>query len=230
MKTTMFKKLSLGLASLFLSTQIFASGGLMHLDSANNDVHNEKSLQNGAKLYFNYCSGCHSIEYMRYQRISDDLNIEPKLVEENFIFTNQKIKQLVKSSISKHNAVGWFGANPPDLSLTARSRGVDWIYSYLRGFYPDDSSQFGVNNHILVGTSMPDVLANKKASMSEADFNSEIRDLTNFLDYVSEPIQLQRGQIGKNVLIFLAILLLLSFLLKKEYWQDVKYGHWRVKD
>ncbi len=223
------QKITLCTSVLLVSSSVFASIGAK-LENANTDINNLKSLQNGAKIYFNTCSGCHAIEFMRYQRIADDLQIDAKLVKENFIFTSQKLGQTVKSAMPKAFGVQAFGASPPDLSLTARSRGIDWIYSYLKGFYPDASRPFGVNNHILGGASMPDVLVNHRLELSPAKFDSEVRDITNFLDYVSEPIQLKRPGMGVSVLIFLALLLIFSYLLKKEYWRDVKYGQWRAKN
>lgn len=217
------------LAILALGTTI-AAGTNVALNKANNDIHNEASLQNGAELFMNYCNGCHSIKYMRYGRLAKDLNIDTKLLKENFIFAGQKVGEEIVSAMPANDAVAWFGVVPPDLSLTARSRGVDWIYSYLGAFYPDNTRPFGVNNRVLHGVSMPDVLAARKATLGTEKFDNELRDITNFLDYVSEPIQLKRTSIGVNVLIFLVILLVFSYLLNKEYWQDVQYGHWRAKD
>ena len=228
MMINILKKITLTLSLLLITGSIFASSNAK-LSHANTDINNIISLQNGAKLFFNYCSGCHAIEFMRYQRIADDLKIDPTLVKKDFMFTNKKIAQTISTAMRPDDAINWFGAVVPDLSLTARSRGIDWIYSYLRGFYLDSSRPFGVNNHILIGASMPDVLSNRKKKLSQAEFDSDISDITNFLDYVSEPIQLQRKNIGINVLIFLTILLILSYLLKKEYWKDVKYGQWKAK-
>jgi ubiquinol-cytochrome c reductase cytochrome c1 subunit len=123
----------------------------------------------------------------------------------------------------------WFGLNPPDLSLIARSNGVDYIYTYLKSFYKDDSRPFGVNNKVLIGSSMPDVLSELRLSQSEKEFDKNVRDITNFLDYVGEPAKIIRTKIGYYVLGFLFVLLIFSYLLKKEYWKDVKYGKWRQK-
>lgn len=217
------------LASLFVFANANASSAV-HLDSANTDIHNQKSLQNGAQLFMNYCSGCHSIAFMRYNRIGKDLNIPADEVRKNLMFNAQKSGETIVSSMSKEGAVRWFGATPPDLSLVARSKGTDWIYTYLRSFYQDKSRPFGVNNKVLVNASMPDVLWGLKQNKSKAAFDQDVRDITNFLDYVGEPAKLIRADIGYKVLGFLLILLVLSYLLKKEYWKDVKYGKWRVKD
>ncbi|SFV69088.1 ubiquinol cytochrome C oxidoreductase, cytochrome C1 subunit [hydrothermal vent metagenome] len=215
--------------TILLSINIFASTGI-HLEPANNDVHNQKSLQNGAKLYINYCMGCHSIKFMRFNRIADDLNISLNDVEKNFIWTGVKVGQPVKSSIDAQASKKWFGNTPPDLSLTARSRGTDWLFTYLKGFYKDESRPFGVNNHALKGVAMPDVLWKMKQDSTVAEFNSQVRDIVNFLDYVGEPIKIKRTQMGIKVLLFLLVLFILSYLLKKEYWKDVKYGKWRRRD
>lgn len=216
------------LIGLTISFNVLA-GGNIHLDPANTDIQDQKSLQNGAQLFMNYCSGCHSISFMRYNRIGKDLNISVADIEKNLMFGDKKIGDRVISSLSEEGAEVWFGATPPDLSLVARSKGTDWIYTYLRSFYADKSRPFGVNNKILVNASMPDVLWELKNSKSTEDFDQVVRDITNFLDYVGEPAKLVRIDLGYKVLGFLFILLILSYLLKKEYWRDVKYGKWKAK-
>lgn len=218
------------ISTSLISFSALASGDSIHLDLANTDINDQKSLQNGAQLFMNHCSGCHSISFMRYNRIGTDLNISEADVEKNLMFNSNKIGDTIVSSMSKEGAVGWFGATPPDLSLTARSRGTDWIYTYLRSFYKDSGRPFGTNNTVLENASMPDVLWYLKQSKSEQDFNQDVRDITNFLDYVGEPAKLVRVELGYKVLGFLFVLLILSYLLKKEYWKDVKYGKWRAKD
>lgn len=217
------------IASLTISFSILASSGTK-LDHANTNINDEKSLQNGAQLFMNYCSGCHSISFMRYNRIGKDLNLTNEYVEKNLMFSGNKIGDKVISSMSEKGAETWFGTTPPDLSLVARSRGTDWIYTYLHSFYKDKSRPFGVNNHILTNAAMPDILWKLKKNQSTEKFDSDVRDITNFLDYVGEPAKLVRVDLGYKVLGFLFILLLLSYLLKKEYWKDVKYGKWRAKD
>ncbi len=218
------------LAAMTISFNASASAGSVHLDSANTDISDQGSLQNGAKLFMNYCSGCHSISFMRYNRIGKDLNISDADVEKNLMFNGEKIGDNVVSSLSDAGAVNWFGTTPPDLSLVSRSKGVDWIYTYLHGFYKDESRIFGVNNHVLENASMPDVLWKLKQERSTEEFDQDVRDITNFLDYVGEPAKLVRVDLGYKVLGFLFILFVLSYLLKKEYWKDVKYGKWRAKD
>ena len=222
-------KIKLALASTLLSFNVFAAGDL-HLDHANSDISDTASLQNGAKLFMNYCSGCHAIGFMRYNRIAQDLNLSDSLVAEHLMFAGEKPGETITTAMPKEDAAKWFGTAPPDLSLVARSKGTDWIYTYLRGFYEDDSKVFGVNNKVLENASMPDALWSLKEKGSEAEFNQNVRDITNFLDYVGEPAKLIRTSLGIWVLLFLGVLLVLTYLLKKEYWKDVKYGIWRPRD
>ena len=222
-------KIKLALASTLLSLNIFAAGDL-HLDHANTDISDTASLQNGAKLFMNYCSGCHAIGFMRYNRIAQDLNLSDSLVAEHLMFAGEKPGETITTAMPKEGAAKWFGGTPPDLSLVARAKGTDWIYTYLRGFYEDDSKVFGVNNKVLENASMPDALWSLKEGKSEAEFDQDVRDITNFLDYVGEPAKLIRTSLGVWVLLFLGVLLVLTYLLKKEYWKDVKYGIWRPRE
>ena len=222
-------KIKLALASTLLSFNVFAAGDL-HLDHANTDISDTASLQNGAKLFMNYCSGCHAIAFMRYNRIAKDLNLSDSLVAEHLMFAGEKPGETITTAMPKEGAAKWFGGTPPDLSLVARAKGTDWIYTYLRGFYEDDSKVFGVNNKVLENASMPDVLWSLKEGKSEAEFDQDVRDITNFLDYVGEPAKLIRTSLGVWVLLFLGVLLVLTYLLKKEYWKDVKYGIWRPRE
>jgi len=222
-------KIKLALTSTLLSINVFAAGDL-HLDNANTDISDTASLQNGAKLFMNYCSGCHAIGFMRYNRIAQDLNLSDSLVAEHLMFAGEKPGETITTAMPKEGAAKWFGVTPPDLSLVARAKGTDWIYTYLRGFYEDDSKVFGVNNKVLENASMPDVLWSLKEGKSEAEFDQDVRDITNFLDYVGEPAKLIRTSLGIWVLLFLGVLLVLTYLLKKEYWKDVKYGIWRPRE
>ena len=222
-------KIKLILALTMLSFNVFAAGNL-HLDHANTDISDTASLQNGAKLFMNYCSGCHAISFMRYNRIAKDLSLSDSLVAEHLMFAGEKPGDTITTTMPKEAATKWFGGPPPDLSLVARSKGTDWIYTYLRSFYEDESKIFGVNNKVLENASMPDALWSLKKAKSEAEFNQDVRDITNFLDYVGEPAKLIRTSLGVWVLLFLSVLLVLTILLKKEYWKDVKYGIWRPRD
>ena len=167
---------------------------------------------------------------MRYNRIGADLGLSDELITENLMFAGNKPGETMVTAMPEGAASKWFGGVPPDLSLVARSKGTDWIYTYLRSFYNDEARIFGVNNKVLVNASMPDVLWSLREAQSEAEFDNSVRDITNFLDYVGEPAKLIRLQLGKWVLLFLGVLFILTYMLKKEYWKDVKYGVWRRRD
>ncbi len=217
-------------ASLTMASFNASAASKARLDHADTDIMDTVSLQNGAKLFMNYCSGCHAISFMRYNRIGKDLGLSDDLVKKNLMFAGNKTGEAITTSMPEDAAASWFGGVPPDLSLVARSKGTDWIYTYLRSFYDDESRAFGVNNTVLVNASMPDALWSLREAQSEAEFDNSVRDITNFLDYVGEPAKLIRLRLGKWVLLFLGVLFVLTYLLKKEYWKDVKYGIWRSRD
>ncbi|MEO1594845.1 MAG: cytochrome c1 [Pseudomonadota bacterium] len=232
-----------------------AAGGGAALDAANNDVGNTKSLQRGFKYFMNYCSGCHSAEYVRYNTIGAALQISDAELEQNLMFNAQRTFETINISMRSEDATAWLGQVPPDMSLIARSKGVDHIYSFLRGYYRDDKSATGWNNTVVKNVSMPHVLwelegVKAKAeshsdeaaaqvdghgasdspvfdvlaagSMSADEYDEAVRDIVNFLDFISEPMQLERTQIGVWVMAFLVIFFFLSLFLKKEIWKDVK--------
>jgi ubiquinol-cytochrome c reductase cytochrome c1 subunit len=223
------KSLALCFSLVALSLNALAASKV-NLDHADTDIMDRASLQNGAKLFMNYCSGCHAISFMRYNRIGSDLGLSDELVKQNLMFAGNKPGETMVTAMPEGAASKWFGGVPPDLSLVARSKGTDWIYTYLRSFYEDESRIFGVNNKVLVNASMPDALWSLKDTQSETEFDNSVRDITNFLDYVGEPAKLIRLQLGKWVLLFLGVLFILVYMLKKEYWKDVKYGVWRRRD
>jgi len=128
------------------------------LEAANVRLDDVASMQRGARLFFNYCSGCHSLEYLRYSRLAEDLNLDPKEVEKNFVFTGARIGDHALSHMPADKAAAWFGKAPPDLSLEARAKGSDWIYSYLKSFYLDPSRPLGWNNKVFANASMPNPL------------------------------------------------------------------------
>lgn len=238
------------LSFLLPSAALAAGGSAVPLDAANIDLHDKASLQRGAKLFMNYCFGCHSTQYQRYQRVADDIGIPVELMQENLIFTGAKVGELMENSVDDEQAAKWFGATPPDLTLVARVRGVDWIYTYLRSFYVDETRPFGVNNVVFPSVGMPHVLeelqgvptkkyetrlvdgeeksvftgeivVDGSGEMSTDEYDQAVRDLTNFLAYSAEPIALERQRLGYWVLGFLFVLLILSYFLKKEFWRDV---------
>ena len=214
------KKLIIAFLMAF-SSAAMAAGGNVKLDSANIDLADQASLQRGAKLYVNYCIGCHSLQFQRYQRMADDIGLTHDEVKENMMFAGGKIGDHMTSALDKEAAANWFGTAPPDLSVISRSRGVDWIYTYLRSFVPDEKRPFGVNNTVFKDVGMPHVMQNVQDSMSEEEFDGAMRDLTNFLSYVGEPIQLERKRLGVYVIAFLVFFTVLAYLMKKEYWKDV---------
>ncbi len=152
------KKLILGLFMTVLPALGLAASPTVSLDSVDADHTNKASLQRGAATYMNYCAGCHSMEYARYNRIADDLGIPEDLFLENLVFTGAKIGELIEIGMDKGQAEAWFGNAPPDLTLVSRVRGEDWLYSYLRAFYKDDSRPLGVNNAVFDNVGMPHVM------------------------------------------------------------------------
>lgn len=199
------------------------------LDKAPIDPTDLASLQRGAQLFLNYCSGCHSLKYIRYDTMAKDIgivdsngNVLDKAVKESFVFAGDKITDPILVAMRKQDAANWFGVAPPDLSLVARSRGADWLYSYLRAFYPDDRKPWGVNNRVFPDVAMPHVLYDLEKELSPKEYDASIADLVNFLSYVGEPNQIVRKHIGVWVLVFLGIFCVFAILLKREYWKDIK--------
>ncbi|NNF66464.1 MAG: cytochrome c1 [Gammaproteobacteria bacterium] len=238
------------LAVLLAPAAQAAGGDSGMLLTSPNDVGNTESLQRGAKNFVNYCLGCHSAEYVRYNRVASDLDINEADLAQNLMWTAEKAHQTIEVAMPADDAARWFGRTPPDLSLIARSRGVDWLYSYLKTFYVDEDARFGSNNVMLPGLSMPNVLwqleGDKEAIIEEQvdaegnkhdsivgfrqlsagtlnaeEFDQFVVDLVNFLDYMGEPIKLKRQSLGIRVIAYLLVFFLLALALKKEFWKDV---------
>ena len=215
------------------------------LEHADADIFDQLSVIRGAGYFADYCLGCHGLKQIRYSRISKDLRVsEPKL-RDLILFGDTKIHESVHTAMSEKTAETAFGVVPPDLSLITRSRGADWVYSYLRGFYDDQKRPFGVNNIIAPNVAMPNPLwplqgpqkpvldrvdgkleivgvePVSRGTMTPAEFDKAVNDIVNFLAYVAEPSALQRVPMGKFVIVFMLILTYLCYLLKKEYWKDV---------
>ncbi len=207
----------------FLPMMAFAAGGghNEHVEQAPINLQDKVSLQNGAKLFVNYCMGCHGMDYLRYGRMADDLGIPDDLVLEHLNFTSDKIGDPMKNGMRVEDGKQWFGAAPPDLTLAARHHSPDWVYSYLISFYEDDSRPYGYNNKVFPNVGMPHVMAGMQEELSEEAFKSNMGDIANFLTYAAEPMAPTRERIGVYVLVFLGILLIPAYLLKKEYWKDV---------
>lgn len=229
-----------------------AAGPAVQLQSSGADVANQASLQRGATLYMNYCLGCHSLQYVRYNALAAGLGLTDDQVAENLRFTGSSPHDQIRIAMPASDAAGWFGLAPPDLSLAARSRGADWIYTFLKSFYADPASRTtGANNKVLEGTAMPHVLWELQGiqeavyrqeigadgvahevfegfelatpgQLTPAEFDQAARDITAFLSWASEPMQLERQRLGIKVLLFLLILLVFSYLFYKELWKDVK--------
>jgi ubiquinol-cytochrome c reductase cytochrome c1 subunit len=225
-----------------------ASSGV-HLDKANNDLSDKESLKRGFNSYVNYCLGCHQLQYQRYNRTFADLGIEEADGIENYMYTGEKTGDHILNTMPAKEAAKWFGSAPPDLTLEARLRSPDWIYTYLRSFYIDKERPFGVNNAVFKDVGMPHVLQDLQGvatvtiskevdehgvehtvkhinpaqggSLSVEEYDVFVRDLTNFLEYVGEPNKLERKALGVKVLVFLFIFFIIAYLLKKEYWKDV---------
>jgi ubiquinol-cytochrome c reductase cytochrome c1 subunit len=249
----------------------------LELLEAKPDLNDKASLQRGARLFLNFCVSCHSASYMRYNRIGRDLGLSDDQVRENLLFAGDKVVEKIDVAMPKNTATIWFGVPPPDLSVIARARGADWLYSYLVTFYKDDNPArpFGVNNVVFPEVAMPHVLWSQQGIpeyvtgdrpenvesdqlhaleasgedillqrhlvlsdgstvevtdrlevvqagiMEPGQFRKAVRDLVNFLVYLGEPAQLVRYKIGIWVLVFLAVLSVLSYSLYKEYWKDV---------
>jgi ubiquinol-cytochrome c reductase cytochrome c1 subunit len=226
-----------------------AEEGEIPLLQSGADINNIESLQRGARNFMNYCSGCHSLKYVRYNRLAADLKIPESELAGNLMFTSAKAFDTINSAMPK-DAEGWFGKQPPDLSLMARERGVDYIYSFLKGFYVDKTRPWGVNNLVLPGAAMPHVLAEKQGlqkpvfknepdergsarmvlvgveamtpgALKPEEYDLFVRDTANFLDYAGEPVKAKRQSMGVFVMLFLLVFFVFAYLLKKEYWKDV---------
>ncbi|GLS83378.1 cytochrome c1 [Paraferrimonas haliotis] len=229
------KKLLIAIIALIPSLAL-AAGGAPVPFKANIDLHDTESLQRGAKAFMENCFACHSTKYQRYGRVAEDLDIPVDVMRNEYISTGAKIGELMENSIDPEDAAKWFGAAPPDLTLAARVRGEDWVYSYLKSFYKDESRPFGSNNTVFPLVGMPHVLEHYQGvpvlqedgtivaeggSMTAEEYDQLVRDITGFMVYSAEPIRLERERLGKWVLGFLFIFLIVSYLLKKEYWKDV---------
>jgi ubiquinol-cytochrome c reductase cytochrome c1 subunit len=237
------------LAAVMLFPALACAEGAVHLDHAGTDIHNEASLQRGARNFVNYCLGCHSAQYVRWNRVGSDLGIGDSELQQYLMFSGGKPFDTMQSAMPRAQAIEWFGAAAPDLSLIARSRGVDYLYTFLRSFYADASRPSGVNNLVLPNAAMPHVLAGLQGvktarielvthegqtskqvvgladgtpgTLSAEEYDSFVRDTVNFLDYIGEPVKAKRQSMGVWVVLFLLVFWLFTYLLKKEYWKDV---------
>ena len=239
------------LSACFMTTQALASGGSAKMASADIDPDNIKSLQRGAANFMNYCSGCHSAQYVRYKTIGKDLDLSEEMLVDNLMFNAEKTFETIQASMPSDDAARWYGTAPPDLSLMARAKGVDHVYNFLKGFYVDTDSPTGVDNLQAPGSSMPHVLwelqgyqaahfsdhQNEDGSVTTTfdgfeqvtpgtldseDYDDFVRDTVNFLAYIAEPVRGFRVVLGKWVMIYLIFFLIIARMLKKQIWKDVK--------
>ena len=223
---------------LFLQSSHILASEEIYLEKAPIDLSDQPSLQKGARTFINYCLNCHSAKYMRYNKLLD-IGLSKKDIKDNLLFTGKKIGDPMEISMPVSESKKWFGAAPPDLSVVARSRGSDWIYSYMKGFYRDRSREIGWNNLVYANSAMPHILWElrgeqgldektgkltlmKAGKLNQKEYDAVIADLTNYITFMSEPDKLKRKKMGFYVVGFLLLLLLLTIKLKKEFWRDVK--------
>lgn len=230
------------IALLFAPLAAFASGTELHLDKAPDRSNDMAALQNGAKVFVNYCLGCHGASYMRYNRLKD-IGLTDQQIKDNLLFTADKVGEPMRIAMQRADAKQWFGAAPPDLTVIARARasefgsGPDWLYTYLRTFYRDESRPTGWNNLVFANVGMPHVLWDlqgeqvlgaehtlqlaKPGKLKPEEYDAMVGDLVGYLRYMGEPMAQFRKQLGVIVLIFLAVMFVLAYALKREYWKDI---------
>ena len=233
------------IALLFAPMLALASGGNVHLDKWPGSVSDKAALQNGAKLFVNYCLNCHGASYMRYKNLID-LGLTEQQIKDNLMFTSDKIGGLMAVAARAEEQKQWFGATPPDLTIIARARGeagnagagADWLYTYLRSFYRDENRPTGWNNVVFENVGMPHVLYGLQGQqvlnhethklelavpgqLAPAEYDKAVSDLVSFMVWMGEPQQEFRRTLGIFVLAFLALLFVVSYALKKEYWKDI---------
>lgn len=256
MKTDYMKKIVvLFIAAVMLSPVVAMASGNAHLEKAAIDIYDKESLRRGAQAFGDYCYSCHAASFVRYNRIAKDLEIPEDEVRDMLIHTRSKkgaptkIGDLMKVSMTADYAKNAFGTAVPDLSLVARARGADWVYTYLRSFYLDPERPTGFNNAVFPDVGMPNVLWSlqglqepvfkkvmhgdieveqlegfelvQPGKLSPEDYDVFLTDLTNFMVYIAEPVQVERRSLGWKVLLFLVVLFGFAYALKKEYWKDV---------
>lgn len=205
----------------FLSP-VQAAGPTLDLKDAENNLRDQDSLQRGAVLYSNYCMACHSAKYIRYNRIARDLGwTDEEIIAKMAYGQNKPVDYVLTRMANDDVAMDALGIVPPDLSLMSRLKGTDYIYTFLTDYYVDENGKW--NNRVLEGTSMPHVLEGLERHSSPEEFQQAARDISNFLEYVGEPTKLERWDLAPKVIAFLLVLLLLTYLLKKEYWRDIKH-------
>jgi ubiquinol-cytochrome c reductase cytochrome c1 subunit len=241
----------LALVALGCSATAMAATAGWPLQKAHTDVDSLASLQRGARNFVNYCLGCHAAKYMRYSQLGEDLALTEQELRDNLMFTGTRVYDPMLTAMPADRSREWFGNTPPDLSLIARSRGVNYVYTYLKSFYDDPSRPTGSNNAVLPQTAMPNVLAGLQGvqlpryedragpdgamvphlvalepgapgELDAEEFDGFVRDTVAFLEYVSEPAKAERKRLGVWVILFLLMFTAFAWFLYKEYWKDVK--------
>jgi len=252
------KKLALGLVmALGLVAAGHAGGGdTIALDKAPKKTNDLASLQNGAKLFVNYCLNCHSAAFMRFNRLKD-IGLSEQQIKDNLLFATDKVGETMKSNIDPKQAKEWFGANPPDLTVIARAKashsgtGADYLYTYLRTYYRDETKATGWNNLVFPSVGMPHVLWElqgerkpifeereehghkvqvftgkweqvKPGTMTPQQYDRAVGDLVNYMQWMGEPAQNTRIRVGVWVLLFLLVFTLFAWRLNAAFWKDVK--------
>jgi ubiquinol-cytochrome c reductase cytochrome c1 subunit len=251
------RRQALAVAALVVAAPVLgaAGGGAWSQWTAGHEISDRASLQRGAAAYMNYCAGCHSLKYMRYQRLGEDLGIPEALLREHLIPDDQRPTDYILTSMPAADSENWFGKAPPDLSLIARAKGPDYVFQFLKTFHSEPAKPTGVDNLALPGTAMPHVLADLQGvqravfieepavdadgnpttvrvfekfeldtpgQLTPEQYDAFARDLVNFLDYVGEPAKLVRTTLGIWVVLFLLAFTGIAWLLKSEYWKDVR--------
>ncbi len=231
------RKLAITLLIVLMPSTLLASGADLELKPAKVDLRDKAAMQRGAGYFINYCQGCHSLKFMRVNRVAKDLGIPEDVAKAEMLIGDGKFGDPMLSNIPEDQSELWFGVAPPDLSLTSRLRGDDWIYNYLISFYKDSSTPSGWNNTVFEDAAMPHVLANLQGvqelnhethelelvsrGTKTDQYDGIARDITAFLSYVGEPVKAQRQQYGIFVMLFLMLFFVLAYALKKDYWRDV---------
>src|SRR5690554_167777 len=231
------------LALIFAALPVFGFAAATDYPMAKveTDLRDKAAMQDGLKTFVNYCMGCHGAKFQRYERVANDLGISEEVMMENIVLTNARFGDHMRSAMTDDQAKQWFGSVPPDLTMVARVRGTQWLYNYMLTFYEDRMRPFGANNKVFKDVGMPNVLVHLQGnqvcanedcselmvepgtgSMSEEEFKETVKNLVTFLEYSANPVKLKSQRIGTYVLIFLAVFFVFAYLLKREYWKDVK--------
>lgn len=233
---------------LLVPALALASESEVHLDKAPVNLYDNQSLQRGAKVFVNYCLSCHSASYMRYNRLQD-IGLTEAQIKGNLLFASEKVGDTMTVAMRPNESKAWFGTTPPDLTVISRARGADWLYTYLRSFYRDDSRPTGWNNVVFDKVGMPHVLYElqgdqvlrveestdahgvkheektlelvKPGKLTKPEYDAMVGDLVNYLEYMGEPAKTTRMQLGIYVLLFLGVFFVVAYYLKKEFWKDI---------